>query len=320
MGHESPINRNLHDSYKDRYLSLVDISDVSTWVGFVTGDISLPINEVHKHLSQTPAPVKVNVSLSGNNSKRGSYSSVGGLSNISQEKRQQNTTVVAYLRNQGGTHCYELYLLAREILLLCNQLHLQIVVRHVPGNWCWQIVCQDTYPSQYRVGTSPISISGNNTSVGVSSCRPVCNKPQLQSSSVHVSCTRSESLRSRLHECSLGRDVRLRFPTVQISVTSSSEDLSRARVDHSYCSSLTQTSLISRSSPSVLCSSTGSTSTTQSSVPVQGQDTSSQSREATSVRVASLRDSFKERGVSECAARHLSRAVRDSTNTVYYAK
>ncbi|VDI09351.1 Hypothetical predicted protein [Mytilus galloprovincialis] len=44
-----------------------------------------------------------------------------------------NTTVVAYLRNQGGTHCYELYLLAREILLLCNHLHLQIVVRHVPG-------------------------------------------------------------------------------------------------------------------------------------------------------------------------------------------
>ncbi|CAG2215354.1 unnamed protein product [Mytilus edulis] len=32
-----------------------------------------------------------------------------------------------------GTHCYELYLLAREILLLCNHLHLQIVVRHVPG-------------------------------------------------------------------------------------------------------------------------------------------------------------------------------------------
>ncbi|CAG2218948.1 unnamed protein product [Mytilus edulis] len=45
----------------------------------------------------------------------------------------ENGNKVAYLRNQGGTHCYELYLLAREILLLCNHLHLQIVVRHVPG-------------------------------------------------------------------------------------------------------------------------------------------------------------------------------------------
>ncbi|VDI47075.1 Hypothetical predicted protein [Mytilus galloprovincialis] len=52
----------------------------------------------------------------------------------------------------------------------------------------------------------------------------------------------------------------------------------------------------------------------------KGKILSSQSREATSVRVASLRDSFKERGFSECAARHLSRAVRDSTNIVYDAK
>ncbi|CAG2188437.1 unnamed protein product [Mytilus edulis] len=55
------------------------------------------------------------------------------LQNKSLVLATDNTTVVAYLRNQGGTHCYELYLLAREILLLCNHLHLQIVVRHVPG-------------------------------------------------------------------------------------------------------------------------------------------------------------------------------------------
>ncbi|CAC5383079.1 unnamed protein product [Mytilus coruscus] len=45
--------------------------------------------------SQTPAPVKVNVSLSGNNSKRGSYSSAGGSSYNSQEKRRKMT-------NDGG--------------------------------------------------------------------------------------------------------------------------------------------------------------------------------------------------------------------------
>ena len=42
-----------------------------------------------------------------------------------------NTTVVAYL--QGGNHCYKLYLLAREILLLDDHLRLHLVVRHVPG-------------------------------------------------------------------------------------------------------------------------------------------------------------------------------------------
>ncbi|XP_052083457.1 uncharacterized protein LOC127720708 [Mytilus californianus] len=55
----------------------------------------LPLNEVQKHLNQTPASVKVNVSLSGNNSKRGSYSPAGGSSYNSQEKRRKMT-------NDGG--------------------------------------------------------------------------------------------------------------------------------------------------------------------------------------------------------------------------
>jgi hypothetical protein len=37
---------------------------------------------------------------------------------------------------------------------------------------------------QYRVGTSPISFSGNYPSMGVSTCRSVCDKSQLQTPSV----------------------------------------------------------------------------------------------------------------------------------------
>ena len=45
-----------------------------------------------------------------------------------------NTTVVAYLQNQGGTHSFSLYLLCREIMLLCDSLQAVLTVRHVPGN------------------------------------------------------------------------------------------------------------------------------------------------------------------------------------------
>jgi hypothetical protein len=45
-----------------------------------------------------------------------------------------NTTVVAFLKNQGGTHCFNLYFLCREILLLCSELQIQLVVRHIPGH------------------------------------------------------------------------------------------------------------------------------------------------------------------------------------------
>ena len=45
-----------------------------------------------------------------------------------------NTIVVVYLQNQGGTHSFSLYLLCREIMLLCDTLQTVLTVRHVPGN------------------------------------------------------------------------------------------------------------------------------------------------------------------------------------------
>ncbi|CAG2203201.1 unnamed protein product [Mytilus edulis] len=45
-----------------------------------------------------------------------------------------NTTVVAYLKNQGGTHSPSLYQIARDILLLCFQLQVHLVVRHIAGH------------------------------------------------------------------------------------------------------------------------------------------------------------------------------------------
>ena len=73
------------------------------------------------------------------NSVRG----VGRLSfrrtHTSSEKEGSSTVietppVVAYLQNQGGTHSFSLYLLCRELILLCDSLQTVVTVRHVPGN------------------------------------------------------------------------------------------------------------------------------------------------------------------------------------------
>ena len=45
-----------------------------------------------------------------------------------------NTTVVAYLQNQGGTRCHALFLLCKEILL-CLLSHIHLVVGHIPGTF-----------------------------------------------------------------------------------------------------------------------------------------------------------------------------------------
>jgi hypothetical protein len=44
-----------------------------------------------------------------------------------------NKTVVAYLKNQGGTHCCTLYQLAKDVLILCSQFQIRLVVRHIRG-------------------------------------------------------------------------------------------------------------------------------------------------------------------------------------------
>ena len=45
-----------------------------------------------------------------------------------------NKRVVAYLQNQVGTHSFSMYLLCREMMLLCDSLQTVLTVRHIPGN------------------------------------------------------------------------------------------------------------------------------------------------------------------------------------------
>jgi hypothetical protein len=45
-----------------------------------------------------------------------------------------NATVVTCLQNQGGTHSFSLYLLCREIMLLCDSFQTVLTMRHIPGN------------------------------------------------------------------------------------------------------------------------------------------------------------------------------------------
>ena len=49
-----------------------------------------------------------------------------------------NTKVVAYLQNQGRTRCHTLFLLWKEILLLCLLSHIHLVVRHIP--WTFNVL------------------------------------------------------------------------------------------------------------------------------------------------------------------------------------
>ena len=174
--------------------------------------------------------------------------------------------------------------------------------------------------SEHRMGTSSVCVRHNNSSLGQTQYRSFRYQSELQDTNVCISSSRPQGLRSGCYDSSLGGNVRLRIPSIQVSSSCSSEDSRRELQDHSYCSGLAKSSLVSRSAASVLRASTRSSSDSQSSLSVQRQGCSSISRDVSSSRLASVRSNLRQEGFSESAASHISKSVRDSTNCVYDAK
>ncbi|VDH97132.1 Hypothetical predicted protein [Mytilus galloprovincialis] len=179
-----------------------------------------------------------------------------------------------------------------------------------------QIPCS----SKHGVGTTSSSFQSCDSSLGVTSDRSVCDQSQSQTSNICVSGSGSKIFCGRRNEPILERNVRVRLPSFQVSLPSTSENSRGKLQDHSYCSSMAKTVLVSRPSAPFMCLSSSSTSETRPSVSNQGQGSLSKSRKTSSTRLASLRVSLRKRGFSEGATKHLTKSVRDSTSIVYDAK
>ena len=56
------------------------------------------------------------------------------LAGLTVQLMSDNATVVSYLSKQGGTVSMNLYSMAREVLLLARDLHIFLLVKHIPGD------------------------------------------------------------------------------------------------------------------------------------------------------------------------------------------
>ena len=177
-----------------------------------------------------------------------------------------------------------------------------------------------SHSGQYGMGTSSDSFQGNNLNLGSSSFRPVCHKSKSQTRDFRFSNSRSVSICGRCNVSVMEGNVCLCIPPIQVSLESSSKDSSRRLQDHTYCTSLAKSSLVSRSSSTVLCKTSSSSSKKGSSISVQRKSCTSQSRELASSRMVTLRQGLRQRGFSAGAASHISGSVRRSTEIVYDAK
>ena len=223
----------------------------------------------------------------------------------------ENTTVVAYLQNQGGTRCHALFLLCKEILLLCLLSHIHLVVGHIPGTF-----------------NVPVNTEWELLQVVLDSVVLRWDRPHIDlfaTSLNHkletfVSPVPDSGLRSRRHVSLLGRNIRLRLSSIPLSSSSASQDQAIRLQDHTYCTSLAKTSMVSRTSASVLCQASKTSFQTRSSVSVQGKSGTSKARVSSSSRLATLREGLRQKGFYEGATSNISKSVRESTGIVYEAK
>ncbi|CAG2244243.1 unnamed protein product [Mytilus edulis] len=129
-----------------------------------------------------------------------------------------------------------------------------------------------------------------------------------------------ESLGSRCYDPILEGNVQLHVPSFSSSSKDLAQDSEGSLQDHSYCSGLATTVLVPRTTTSVLCEASSSSSKRGSTVSIQRKKTASGSRESPSARLVTVRNSLRKGGFSEGATKRISGSVRQSTGAVYDSK
>ena len=103
-----------------------------------------------------------------------------------------NSTVVAYINKQGGTHSVEMCALLWKIMTWCHRYHITLKTRHIPG-------CLNAMVNLLsRMVTASTGVQTDLPEVVHPSCRPVCHSSEPQTRSVRVSNSRPKGL---VHRC-----------------------------------------------------------------------------------------------------------------------
>ena len=111
-----------------------------------------------------------------------------------------NSTVVAYINKQGGTHSVEMCALLWKIMTWCHRYHITCQT-HSRVSECDGRPPVQVQPSAVnRMVTASTGVQTDLPEVVHSSCRPVCQSSEPQTPSVHVSNSRPKGLGHRCSE------------------------------------------------------------------------------------------------------------------------
>ena len=232
-----------------------------------------------------------------------------------------NTTVVAYIRHQGGTHSTVHRGGVEHPEFVPNSQHTAVSeahtgqVQHSSGP-----DVSDRQTDLHRV----VPESGNSKQDfpdhGLSINRPVCHTSEPQAATICVTHTGSEGAINRCHLDGLESHTRLCVSTVS-SHSNCDKQNTDIPVQNSIDSSfMARQTMVSRTPRSVGVTSDISASNAKSACSAKRQNSASKSRSSTTSRLGIVKQSLRDKQFSREVAEHVSKARRDSTVKVYDAK
>ena len=228
-----------------------------------------------------------------------------------------NTTVVAYIRHQGGTHSTVLSEEVWNILNLCLAHNIQLLAKHIPG--------------RFNTLADRMSRIDKRISTEWSLNQEIANKifQIMDFPSIDLFATRlnhrlplyvSEGAINRCHLDGLESYTRLCVSTVP-SHSNCDKQSTDIPVQNSIDSSfMTRQTMVSRAPRSVGVSTGISTSNAKSACSAKRQNSASKPGSSTTSRLGIVKQSLRDKEFSSEVAEHVSKARRDSTVKVYDAK
>ena len=136
-----------------------------------------------------------------------------------------NTTVVAYINKQGGTHSHLLLRLVVDLFLWFQTQDITLRARHIPG--CLNVIADSlsrpNQPIMTEWSLHPEVVNLIFRLWGNSSSGQVCHSPQHESSPVHGSSSGASSTDDRCFVTGLAGEVNVHVSTISPAQQSHSE-------------------------------------------------------------------------------------------------
>ena len=233
-----------------------------------------------------------------------------------------NSSVVAYLKKQGGTHSPSLCMLVWELLYWCHHRNIHISSQA----YSREIECFGRQPVSPRPNSPHrmVSRSGdsypNFQSLGYSSDRSFRHQIKPSSAPVCFSSTGPQGLCSGCYVTRMEKPIRIRISSIQTFSPGSKQDEGFQQSVHSHSPVLASEELVFSHFESHNRLSQGTSGSSGFGITTSGKSTPSESSYVASSRLEVVRSQIRGRHISEFATQCISQSRRESTLKVYSAR